>query len=173
MSAPRHAYPCPQILLLTSGECWHMLLTTLPTYVRSLRNVVIGKTFSSWSGLCQANRLQWAPGPVHLPAPNLLRTCMNVTKPRWSSSAETRPGQSSTRVRRPSAMASRGGGVLTELFAGMAGMQVLEWADLDSEIKTAGLKNVKEQCLLSHVSLSSSPKIGRSSTSRPVRDVLL
>jgi hypothetical protein len=26
---------------------------------------------------------------------------------------------------------------------GMAGNQVLEWADLDSEIKTAGLKNVR------------------------------
>lgn len=27
-------------------------------------------------------------------------------------------------------------------FNGLAGNQVLEWADLDSEIKTAGLKNV-------------------------------
>lgn len=32
---------------------------------------------------------------------------------------------------------------LTQLFAGMAGMQVLEWVDFDSQIKTAGLKNVK------------------------------
>ncbi|KAH8990803.1 hypothetical protein EDB92DRAFT_1946330 [Lactarius akahatsu] len=30
---------------------------------------------------------------------------------------------------------------LTFAFAGMAGNQVLEWADLDTEIKTAGLKN--------------------------------
>jgi len=28
------------------------------------------------------------------------------------------------------------------LLLGMAGNQVLEWADLDTEIKTAGLKNV-------------------------------
>ena len=28
------------------------------------------------------------------------------------------------------------------LFAGMAGNQVLEWADLDTEIKTAGVKDV-------------------------------
>ena len=45
--------------------------------------------------------------------------------------------------------------VLTGLFAGMAGMQVLEWVDFDSQIKTAGLKNVKETYFLSHVSLSS------------------
>jgi hypothetical protein len=31
-------------------------------------------------------------------------------------------------------------------FAGMAGAQVLEWVDLDSEIKTAGLKNVSRSC---------------------------
>ena len=30
------------------------------------------------------------------------------------------------------------------VLAGMAGNQVLEWSDLDSEIKTAGLKNVSE-----------------------------
>ena len=41
--------------------------------------------------------------------------------------------------------------VLIELFAGMAGMQVLEWAEFDSQIKTAGLKNVKEKCFLSHM----------------------
>lgn len=29
-------------------------------------------------------------------------------------------------------------------FKGMAGNQVLEWADLDTEIKTAGVKNVSE-----------------------------
>lgn len=29
------------------------------------------------------------------------------------------------------------------LFAGMAGNQVLEWADLDTEIKIAGLKDVR------------------------------
>lgn len=28
------------------------------------------------------------------------------------------------------------------VFAGMAGSQVFEWSDLDSEIKTAGLKDV-------------------------------
>jgi hypothetical protein len=33
--------------------------------------------------------------------------------------------------------------VLTFSFAGMAGNQVLEWADLDTEIKTAGLKDVR------------------------------
>jgi hypothetical protein len=31
---------------------------------------------------------------------------------------------------------------LTFVLAGMAGNQVLEWSDLDSEIKTAGLKDV-------------------------------
>jgi hypothetical protein len=29
-------------------------------------------------------------------------------------------------------------------YKGMSGNQVLEWADLDSEIKTADLKNVRE-----------------------------
>jgi hypothetical protein len=29
------------------------------------------------------------------------------------------------------------------VFAGMAGSQVFDWVDLDSEIKTAGLKNVR------------------------------
>ena len=32
--------------------------------------------------------------------------------------------------------------MLAAVLAGMAGNQVLEWTDLDSEIKTAGLKNV-------------------------------
>jgi hypothetical protein len=41
--------------------------------------------------------------------------------------------------------------MLTFAFAGMAGNQVLEWADLDTEIKTAGLKDVKENCDLPHV----------------------
>ena len=36
----------------------------------------------------------------------------------------------------------------------MAGNQVLEWADLDTEIKTAGLKDVKEECDLPHVLLA-------------------
>ena len=45
--------------------------------------------------------------------------------------------------------------VLTELSAGMAGMQVLEWVEFDSQIKTAGLKNVIDTYLISHVSLSS------------------
>ncbi|KAG9126864.1 hypothetical protein FRC07_001649 [Ceratobasidium sp. 392] len=36
-------------------------------------------------------------------------------------------------------------------FNGMAGNQVLEWADLDSEIKTAGLKNNKAEPLAFHV----------------------
>ena len=67
----------------------------------------------------------------------------------------------------------RGVLVLTVIFAGMAGMQVLEWDTFESEIKTAGLTNVKEKCFLSYVSLSSSPRIGFSSTPRPVRDVLL
>ena len=39
-------------------------------------------------------------------------------------------------------------------FAGMAGNQVLEWADLDTEIKTAGVKDVNEKCDLSHDSLA-------------------
>lgn len=30
------------------------------------------------------------------------------------------------------------------LIIGMAGNQVLEWADLDTEIKTAGLKDVSD-----------------------------
>ena len=34
--------------------------------------------------------------------------------------------------------------ILTVVFAGMAGAQVLEWVDLDGEIKTAGLKDVSE-----------------------------
>jgi hypothetical protein len=34
--------------------------------------------------------------------------------------------------------------VLTFAFTGMAGNEVLEWYDLDTEIKTAGLKDVRE-----------------------------
>jgi len=34
--------------------------------------------------------------------------------------------------------------MLTLAFAGTAGNQVIEWADLDTEIKTAGLKDVRE-----------------------------
>jgi hypothetical protein len=34
--------------------------------------------------------------------------------------------------------------MLTFSFAGMAGNQVLEWSDLDTEIKTAGLKDVRD-----------------------------
>lgn len=45
----------------------------------------------------------------------------------------------------------RGMLILTALFAGMAGMQVLEWVDFDSQIKTAGLKNVSESYFFSHV----------------------
>jgi len=37
--------------------------------------------------------------------------------------------------------------ILTAVFAGMAGAQVLEWLDLDDEIKTAGLKDVSGWCL--------------------------
>ena len=36
----------------------------------------------------------------------------------------------------------------------MAGNQVLEWTDLDTEIKTAGLKDVNENRDLSNVSLA-------------------
>lgn len=32
--------------------------------------------------------------------------------------------------------------ILTTVFTGMAGAQVLEWVELDGEIKTAGLKDV-------------------------------
>lgn len=32
-------------------------------------------------------------------------------------------------------------------YKGMAGNQVLEWADLDTEIKTAGVKNVSDMSL--------------------------
>jgi hypothetical protein len=35
------------------------------------------------------------------------------------------------------------------VLAGMAGNQVLEWSDLDSEIKTAGLKGVRGVSYLS------------------------
>jgi hypothetical protein len=38
--------------------------------------------------------------------------------------------------------------ILNAIFAGMAGAQVLEWLDLDDEIKTAGLKDVSRRCLL-------------------------
>ena len=62
--------------------------------------------------------------------------------------------------------------MLTVVFAGMAGNQVLEWTQIDSEIKTAGLKSVKKKCLLSHVFLGSSPRIGSPSTPRPVRHAL-
>jgi hypothetical protein len=34
--------------------------------------------------------------------------------------------------------------MLTFVFVGMAGSEVLEWADLDTEIKTAGLKDVRD-----------------------------
>jgi hypothetical protein len=34
--------------------------------------------------------------------------------------------------------------MLTFAFAGAAGNQVVEWTDLDTEIKTAGLKQVRE-----------------------------
>jgi hypothetical protein len=44
--------------------------------------------------------------------------------------------------------------MLTLAFAGMAGTEVFEWADLDTEIKTAGLKDVKEKCDLRHVLLA-------------------
>lgn len=44
--------------------------------------------------------------------------------------------------------------VFTELSAGMAGMQVLEWVEFDSQIKTAGLKNVIETYFFSYISLS-------------------
>ena len=44
--------------------------------------------------------------------------------------------------------------MLTFAFAGMAGNQVLGWPDLDSEIKTAGLKHVKKKCHLPHVLLA-------------------
>ena len=36
-------------------------------------------------------------------------------------------------------------------FAGSAGNEVLEWVNLDSEIKTAGLKNVNKKCRLPRV----------------------
>ena len=35
--------------------------------------------------------------------------------------------------------------MLTFGLEGLAGNQVLEWSDLDTEIKTAGLKNVKRE----------------------------
>jgi hypothetical protein len=38
---------------------------------------------------------------------------------------------------------------LISVLAGMAGNQVLEWSDLDSEIKTAGLKDVSGGACLS------------------------
>lgn len=44
--------------------------------------------------------------------------------------------------------------VLTFAFTGMAGNQVLEWVDLDTEIKTAGLKDVRDKCDLPHISLA-------------------
>ncbi len=44
--------------------------------------------------------------------------------------------------------------MLTFTFAGMAGNQVLEWADLDTEIKTSGLKSVNEKCRLLYVTLA-------------------
>lgn len=44
-------------------------------------------------------------------------------------------------------------------FNGMAGNQVLEWADLDSEIKTAGLKNVR--LLIDHLPSILSPNVSR------------
>ena len=33
----------------------------------------------------------------------------------------------------------------TFAFAGVAGHEVLQWVDLDTEIKTAGLKDVKKK----------------------------
>jgi hypothetical protein len=39
----------------------------------------------------------------------------------------------------------RGVWTLMSVLAGMAGNQVLEWVDLDSEIKTAGLKQVRRK----------------------------
>ena len=39
-------------------------------------------------------------------------------------------------------------------FVGMAGNQVLEWTDLDTEIKTAGLKDVNENRDLFNVLLT-------------------
>jgi hypothetical protein len=34
--------------------------------------------------------------------------------------------------------------MLMFVFVGVAGSQVLEWSDLDTEIKTAGLKDVRD-----------------------------
>ena len=44
--------------------------------------------------------------------------------------------------------------MLTFTFAGVAGNQVLDWVELDSEIKTAGLKHVQEKCHLPRVLLA-------------------
>ena len=41
---------------------------------------------------------------------------------------------------------------LTCTVSGMAGNQVLEWADLDTEIKTADLKNVRVAFSFNHAS---------------------
>jgi len=57
-------------------------------------------------------------------------------------------------------------------FAGMAGNQVLEWADLDTEIKTAGLKNVRLVPFAPHFTRSS-PWIESSFSTRPVRRTLI
>ena len=43
------------------------------------------------------------------------------------------------------------------VLAGMAGNQVLEWSDLDSEIKTAGLKDVSGVTYLSMRCLADCP----------------
>ena len=40
--------------------------------------------------------------------------------------------------------------MFTFAFAGKAGNQGLDWVDLDTEIKTAGLKDVNEKCDLPH-----------------------
>ena len=43
------------------------------------------------------------------------------------------------------------------VLAGCAGGQVLEWDDLDSEIKTAGLKGVSGGCLSLNTALADRP----------------
>ena len=44
--------------------------------------------------------------------------------------------------------------MFTFAFSGSAGNEVLEWVDLDSEIKTAGLKDVNKKCRLPCVLLA-------------------
>ncbi|KAJ3829498.1 hypothetical protein F5880DRAFT_1470491 [Lentinula raphanica] len=103
-------------------------------------NGVNEPTSQRFHDTCQLSFTQTIPQDPPFPTEHILTVCMNVMLGNCASTCAMFSTLMNERLQTKIAVFGGKPGENVE-FKGMAGNQVLEWADIDTEIKTAGLKD--------------------------------